>query len=124
MSVAELQNCPNGAMETLAQHGKAVEHYLSSLRGRYPNAPARLLDAIDYSLLAGGKRLRPALVLETAWDSESDATEFVDAAQTAVEGLADDSRISAPGGSRVTILIASDPETLLALDVVFGSTGV
>ncbi len=26
----------------------------------------RLLEAIDYSLLAGGKRLRPALVLETA----------------------------------------------------------
>src|SRR5205823_5666421 len=29
------------------------------------NAPARLLEAIEYSLLAGGKRLRPTLVLES-----------------------------------------------------------
>ena len=28
--------------------------------------PLRLLEAIEYSLMAGGKRLRPALVLETA----------------------------------------------------------
>ncbi len=31
---------------------------------RNSGAPAKLLDAIDYSLLAGGKRLRPTLVLE------------------------------------------------------------
>jgi geranylgeranyl diphosphate synthase type II len=43
-----------------------VTAYLGSLRLRFPDAPARLLEAIDYSLLAGGKRLRPALVLETA----------------------------------------------------------
>ena len=34
------------------------------MRSRFDGAPAALLDAIDYSLLAGGKRLRPALILE------------------------------------------------------------
>jgi len=50
----------------LRSHGETVSAFLGSLRFRYPDAPARLLEAIDYSLLAGGKRLRPALVLETA----------------------------------------------------------
>ena len=54
------------ALEILRQHGKSTEAYLTSLRARYPDAPARLLEAIEYSLMAGGKRLRPALVLETA----------------------------------------------------------
>jgi len=63
------------------------------------------------------------VVIETAWDSPNDATEFVDAAQSAIEGLSNPARISAPGGS-VTILIASSDEALLALDVIFGATGV
>jgi geranylgeranyl diphosphate synthase type II len=54
------------AAEILRRHGTAVEGYLASLRARSAAAPGRLLDAIDYSLLAGGKRFRPALVLETA----------------------------------------------------------
>jgi geranylgeranyl diphosphate synthase type II len=54
------------ALEILKQHGKSVESYLTSLRSRYPSGPSRLLEAIEYSLMAGGKRLRPALVLETA----------------------------------------------------------
>ena len=54
------------AIDLLRRHGDTVSAYLASLRHRYaPDAPARLLDAIDYSLLAGGKRLRPALVLES-----------------------------------------------------------
>jgi geranylgeranyl pyrophosphate synthase len=57
---------PGGAVELLRRHGGAVDAYLVSLRGRFPTAPPRLLDAVDYSLTAGGKRLRPALVLETA----------------------------------------------------------
>lgn len=57
----------DGAVELLARHGQSVGAYLASLRGRCPTAPTRLLEAIDYSLLAGGKRLRPALVLETAY---------------------------------------------------------
>jgi len=64
------------------------------------------------------------LVLETTWDSAADATEFLDAAQTAVDGLSHPARISAPAGRGITILIASDEQTLLALDIIFGSTGV
>ncbi len=64
------------------------------------------------------------VVLETTWDSAADASDFLDAAQPAVDGLANAARISAPGGEGVTILIASDDETLLALDVIFGATGV
>jgi hypothetical protein len=64
------------------------------------------------------------VVLETTWDTAEDATEFLDAAQPAVDGLANPARISAPAGKGVTILIASDEETLLALDVIFGATGV
>jgi hypothetical protein len=64
------------------------------------------------------------LVLETTWDRAADATEFLDAAQPVVDGLANPARISAPVGGAVTILIASDAQTLLALDVIFGATGV
>jgi hypothetical protein len=64
------------------------------------------------------------VIVETTWDSATDATEFVDAAQAAVDGLPHPGRISAPAGQRVTILIASDEATLLALDVAFGATGV
>jgi geranylgeranyl diphosphate synthase, type II len=41
-----------------------VERGLSSFLDRLSGAPLRLVEAIRYSLLAGGKRLRPALVLE------------------------------------------------------------
>jgi geranylgeranyl diphosphate synthase type II len=44
-----------------------VTAYIKRLGDRYAGAaPARLIEAIQYSLLAGGKRLRPALVLECA----------------------------------------------------------
>ncbi len=64
------------------------------------------------------------VVLETAWDSTTDAGEFGDAAQTAVDGLANPARIATPADDTVTILIASDEASLLALDVIFGATGV
>jgi geranylgeranyl diphosphate synthase type II len=54
------------ALEILKAHGAATESYLRGLPARYATAPSRLLEAIEYSLMAGGKRLRPALVLETA----------------------------------------------------------
>lgn len=57
---------PADAVEILKRHGRSVETYFASLRARYPASPPRLTDAIEYSLTAGGKRLRPALVLETA----------------------------------------------------------
>jgi hypothetical protein len=64
------------------------------------------------------------VVLETTWDSSSDAAQFADAANAAVEGLANPAHVSAPGGSDVAILVASSQDALLALDVIFGATGV
>ena len=57
-----------GAVELLASHSNAVATYFESIAARLPKAPPRLVEAINYSLLAGGKRLRPALVLE-CWRS-------------------------------------------------------
>ena len=80
----------------------------------------------------GGDRLAVAsgpagawgIVIETTWDSRHDATEFADAATTATNGLTDPARVSAPAGNTVTLLIASDRDALLALDLIFGATGV
>jgi geranylgeranyl diphosphate synthase, type II len=52
------------ALEILKRHGQSVDAQLVALKSRYAVAPPRLLEAIEYSLMAGGKRLRPALVLE------------------------------------------------------------
>jgi len=65
-----------------------------------------------------------AVVIDTTWDSEKDASEFADAAHTAVEASPHKAQISTPSAQRVTILIASDDATLQALDPVFGATGV
>ena len=58
------RSAPGDALAILHAHGETVTTYLRSLKECYPEAPPRLLEAIEYSLLAGGKRLRPALVLE------------------------------------------------------------
>jgi hypothetical protein len=89
-------------------------------------------DAADAAAGWGGDRLAViegpddtwGVVLETTWDSPTDAAAFLDAVQPVVDGLANPARVSAPAGKGVTILIASDAETLLALDVIFGATGV
>src|SRR3954466_13372356 len=53
------------ATSLLQRDAQIVEPYLHDLTvSRYPAAPQKLLEAMDYSLMAGGKRLRPALVLE------------------------------------------------------------
>lgn len=80
----------------------------------------------------GGDRLAVAkgpagawgVVIDTAWDTSLDASEFADAATTAVSRLANPTRISSPAGSHVTVLVASSDQALLALDVIFGATGV
>lgn len=80
----------------------------------------------------GGDRLAVAegpagawgVVIETTWDSSADASQFADAATTAIDGLTDPARVSSPAGRNVTVLIASDQAALLALDVIFGATGV
>ena len=52
------------APQFLAAHASAVEaSCLDVLNQRRDVVPDRLMDAMQYSLLAGGKRIRPALVL-------------------------------------------------------------
>jgi geranylgeranyl diphosphate synthase type II len=41
-----------------------VDDYLKRVLARHADAPPRLIESITYSMTAGGKRLRPALVLE------------------------------------------------------------
>jgi geranylgeranyl diphosphate synthase, type II len=52
-----------GLLERAAQ---SVSEYFRQLYDKYPSSPPRLLESIQYSLMAGGKRLRPALLLESA----------------------------------------------------------
>jgi geranylgeranyl diphosphate synthase type II len=55
------------ATALLTEHAARVDARLRDAVARATtNAPARLVESILYSLTAGGKRLRPALVLETA----------------------------------------------------------
>jgi len=53
-------------LANLKKHGQAVEAYMREALARQGDAPGRLIESMDYSLMAGGKRLRPALVLESA----------------------------------------------------------
>jgi geranylgeranyl diphosphate synthase type II len=54
------------AINLLTQHARATDQYLHTCLSSLKNTPPRLLESITYSLSAGGKRLRPALVLEFA----------------------------------------------------------
>lgn len=50
----------------LATHSADLKDYYKLVLGRYDQAPPQLMEAIAYSLYAGGKRLRPALIIESA----------------------------------------------------------
>jgi geranylgeranyl diphosphate synthase type II len=52
------------ALHLLRQDGERLAEYFRQILQRYADAPQRLVEAIDYSLSAGGKRLRPVLVME------------------------------------------------------------
>jgi geranylgeranyl diphosphate synthase type II len=56
----------NDALGLLKRHAEAVEAYMADALKRQTQAPPLLIEAMDYSLMAGGKRLRPTLVLESA----------------------------------------------------------
>ena len=53
-------------LSLLRRHAEVTEGALRAHFARAKDAPPRLLEAIEYSVMAGGKRLRPALVLECA----------------------------------------------------------
>jgi len=54
----------SGAVDLLTFHAQTLSAYFQALKDRYRGAPARLMESIQYSLLAGGKRVRPGLVFE------------------------------------------------------------
>lgn len=56
---------PRGAEALLAAAGEETLALVNSVLERHRGIPAKLAEAMRYSLLAGGKRLRPALVLES-----------------------------------------------------------
>jgi geranylgeranyl diphosphate synthase type II len=51
--------------QLLLRHARTVDAQLQRVLTWPDNPPPRLMEAINYSLTAGGKRLRPALVLES-----------------------------------------------------------
>ncbi|GIW76071.1 MAG: hypothetical protein KatS3mg104_1134 [Phycisphaerae bacterium] len=53
------------AIEIIQQHHESLKHHFDQLFSDTQDAPPRLIEAIRYSLDAGGKRLRPVLILET-----------------------------------------------------------
>lgn len=58
---------PSDTIDTVAllkQHGQTVADYLERSLQRAAGAPSELIESMRYSLMAGGKRLRPALILE------------------------------------------------------------
>jgi geranylgeranyl diphosphate synthase type II len=88
MSAKPSQTAPSQSDEALAilkRHGAATEAYMKKALGRQADAPARLIEAMDYSLMAGGKRLRPTLVLESAIACGGDVNASALAAAGAIE---------------------------------------
>ena len=54
------------ARKHLAESAALVEAGLREWLGSRPEVPQRLREAMEHSLMAGGKRLRPALVFAAA----------------------------------------------------------
>ena len=57
----------------LTAHSLAIHKRFEQILARYAKAPPRLIESIAYSLYAGGKRLRPALILESCHACGGDA---------------------------------------------------
>jgi geranylgeranyl diphosphate synthase, type II len=62
--VSATSSSESDVLELLRHHSEALTAYFGAFRGRFAAVPARLMESIEYSLTAGGKRLRPALVME------------------------------------------------------------
>lgn len=72
---------PDELRPYLRDRRNQVEEYLPrAVRAAGPGCPATLLEAMEYSLLAGGKRLRPLLVILTAEATGSTAEHALPAA--------------------------------------------
>jgi geranylgeranyl diphosphate synthase type II len=85
--VGERIDTTSDALSILKRDGELVNAYFAKLRDRCADAPPRLMDAVEYSLLAGGKRLRPSLVLQCfrACSGSKDSMNSALAAAAAIE---------------------------------------
>src|SRR5688572_7924797 len=72
-------------LRTLTRHGAATEAYMRDALKRQTDAPPLLIEAMEYSLMAGGKRLRPVLVLEAAIACGREVNQSALAAAAAME---------------------------------------
>src|SRR5687768_3235036 len=74
-------------LQLLKADAACVESCLRRLLDDRHDVPPRLREAIDYSLMAGGKRLRPTLVLESArcCSGDEDVSETTLAAAAVIE---------------------------------------
>jgi len=59
------QKSTTSAIDILKEDARKLTEYFGQILVRYKDAPPRLMESISYSLLAGGKRLRPSIVLQT-----------------------------------------------------------
>jgi geranylgeranyl diphosphate synthase type II len=73
------------ATALLKSHAHAVERYLDDVLQRQTQSPPKLIEAMQYSLMAGGKRLRPTLVLESAVACGGNANRSALSAAAAIE---------------------------------------
>jgi geranylgeranyl diphosphate synthase type II len=77
---------PNAVnLEHLWRHAATTEAYMRDALRRQSDAPAKVVEAMEYSLMAGGKRLRPVLVLESAIACGGDVNPSALAAAGAIE---------------------------------------
>lgn len=54
----------NDAISILKRHGQRIDAEIAQLLDEWRGAPKKLIESIRYSLQSGGKRIRPALLLE------------------------------------------------------------
>lgn len=74
------------AISILQRDARSVDVCLRQVLALYQDAPPKLIEAVEYSLFAGGKRLRPALVLES-WRACGGAEESRTAALTGAAAI-------------------------------------
>src|ERR671913_147761 len=70
----------NGSQVRWEAHRRLFEEYLHGLRFTEETRLERLEGAMRYSMLAGGKRVRPTLCMETAWIFEAEPSHVLPSA--------------------------------------------
>jgi geranylgeranyl diphosphate synthase type II len=128
------------AVGILKADGQRVSEFFVQFLARHATAPRRLIESIEYSMMAGGKRLRPAMILETwrACGGQESSPSFASAlsAATAMEMIHtfslihddlpamdnDDLRRGRPTNHKVygeaMAILAGDAMTTMAFDLI------